>query len=392
MSNGRSKIVVFGKHQLVTPTLFASYRMGDYPTAGLKLFPWDFTETEAILINAYDFKRPKYEAIINNGWSPSRNLEFNNKPILIDSGAYYFRKTDKITVAPEDILDLELKSRADIGVVLDHPFPPDAEDKAKRINNTVNNTAIMLRSLQDKQSNMQLMPVVHGHTTQQIIGCITRLRRVAHKETGSDSLPHVGIGSVAPLAQGGNVHLAGMIIQTVRNQLPDSHIHCFSMGSALLMLLAFYCGADTVDSQSWILSAAFKYAQLPGHYVMRLANRVYETSAAFDQAKARFAERIERLHKQEGFCAKNWLTGEKLDFSSRSTIDQYVDELSDTISNEHVHNRACHNLWVYNFEIQQAREALEKDQFEKFIEARLQNTKYMKAFEYARSRKRKRTN
>jgi len=391
MAEQQLRTITFGKHKLVTPTLFASYRMGDYPTAGLKLFPWAFTETEAILINAYDFKRPKYEAIINNGWSPCKNLEFGDKPILIDSGAYYFRKTDEITVTPKDILDIELKSHADVGVVLDHPFPPDAEDKAQRISNTLNNTAYMLRLLQNtqKHGSMQLMPVVHGHTVQQIIGCITRLRRVARAETGSDHLPHVGIGSIAPLAQGGNAQLAAMIIQTVRRQLPDSHIHCFSMGSALLMLLAFYCGADTVDSQSWILSAAFKYAQLPGHHVKRLANKEYKTPEAFDQAKRQFAEHIQRLHEQEGFYAKNWLTGEKLDFSSRAVIDDYVNDLSDTVSNEHIHNRACHNLWSYNFEVRQARKAIDQDRFEQFVESRLQNTKYFKAFDYARSRKKK---
>ncbi len=47
----------FGDNSLCTPILFASYRLGDVPGAGVRFFPWDMTRTEAILINAYDFTR-----------------------------------------------------------------------------------------------------------------------------------------------------------------------------------------------------------------------------------------------------------------------------------------------------------------------------------------------
>ena len=135
--------------ELAVPTLFASYRLGDHPSAGLRFLPWEITETEALLINAYDFTRPKYASLINNGWRPDSHLAFRDKPILIDSRAYYFRKHDNVAVALENVLDVELKSCADVGVVLDRPFPPDATDKAKRIDTTIKNTGTMLRALEE---------------------------------------------------------------------------------------------------------------------------------------------------------------------------------------------------------------------------------------------------
>src|SRR5688500_15582326 len=100
----------FGEHHLLSPTLFASYRMGDFPVAGLKFHPWTITETEALLINAYDFMRPKYQPVINNGWQPGRDLDFRDKPILVDSGAYYFVKKPTVSVSPTEILRIQRSS------------------------------------------------------------------------------------------------------------------------------------------------------------------------------------------------------------------------------------------------------------------------------------------
>ena len=124
--NDVPRIIRIGDHTLQAPVLFASYRMGDYPASGLKRLPWSMTRTEALLINAYDFTRRKYNSWLNNGWDPERYLRFNDRPIIIDSGAYYFLRDENVSVTPESILDLELRSRAHIGVVLDHPFPPDS--------------------------------------------------------------------------------------------------------------------------------------------------------------------------------------------------------------------------------------------------------------------------
>jgi hypothetical protein len=144
-----------------------------------------------------------------------------------------------------------------------------------------------------------------------------------------------------------------------------------------------------VDSQSWILSAAFKLAQLPGHYVMRLANREYACLDDFEAARQRFAERLQQLWSEEGFYVKDWTSGAEVDMDSSESLRSYVENLVDVRSNENVHNRACHNLWVYNFEARRARQALSEGRLEQFVASRLMNTRYRVIFEDA-SPKRKR--
>lgn len=378
------RTITIGTHTLRVPALFASYRLGDYPTSGLKRFPWAMTRTEALLINAYDFTQRKYNAWLNNGWNPDLYLKFKDRPILIDSGAYYFRKDSRISITPKAVLEIQLRSQADAGVVLDHPFPPDAPDKAKRISTTIRNTESVLKCVAGREPGMNVMPVIHGHTKKAIKGCITRLQRLADKY-GSPILDHVGIGSLAPLAQRGDAKLAVEVIHHVRAFLPESQIHCFSMGSALLMLLAYYAGADSVDSQSWIVSAGFKLAQLPGHYVVRMGKREYNNEDKFRASMRRFRARLAKLAREEGFAAKDWQTGELLDLTDRPTRVRYVESLVDLESNEHVHNRACHNLWTYNFEVRQYREAGEGDALDSFVKSRLGGTRYQGAFEHAKA-------
>ncbi len=379
----QEKTITLGSHKLKVPALFASYRLGDYPSSGLRAWPWAMTQTEALLINAYDFTRRKYQHQLTAGWNASENLKFGNKPIIIDSGAYYFMKKSNISMTPSEVLDIELRSGADVGVALDHPFPPDAKNKAQRIATTIRNTAIMARQLAQSPHTMALMPVIHGHTTRHIHKCIRQLRDIADHYR-MPLLDHIGIGSLAPLAQRGDARLAVDIIHAVRQELPRSQIHCFSMGSALLMHLAFYSGANSVDSQTWMVSAGFKLAQLPGHYVMRMAKREYMSENHFRQAMAQFRRRLAILAEQEGFTAKDWLSGGSIDLTQAAARQYYVHTLIDLKSNEHVHNRACHNLSSFNFEVRQYRRAKQEGLLDEFLESRLHDTRYAGAFQHAK--------
>jgi queuine/archaeosine tRNA-ribosyltransferase len=378
------RIISVGPHALDVPVFFASYRLSDYPTSGLKCLPWRLTKTEAVLINAYDFTSRKHQAWLNNGWCLDNYLKLGKHPVLIDSGAYYFLKDNEVGVSPTDVLRIQMKSKAHVGVVLDHPFPPEAVDKTKRINTTIANTEVMVRELSRAKTSFGMMAAIHGHSRRAITGCINRLRRLEDKY-GFPVLEHVGIGSLAPLAQRGQAQTAIEIVHQVRMELPRSQIHCFSMGSALLMLMAFYAGADSVDSQSWIISAGFKLAQLPGHYVVRMGKREYRTPQHFSGAMRRFGNRMQALSDEEGFSVKNWTSGARVDLSKNGERRDYVDSLVDLVSNEHVHNRACHNLWVYNSEVRSYRRAERRGTLDHFIAKRLSGTRYEAAFAYAQT-------
>lgn len=379
----------FGASKIETPALFASYRIGDRQQAGLRRYPWEMTGTQGILLNAFDLlanrRTHKFSAPIRDEKIQlHKSVKFNG-PLMLDSGAYNFQQHAEISINPIDVLSIGIELGADVSVVLDHPFLPatDREEKKKRWSNTEKNTRRMFEELQSRNGetpdNFLLMPVLHGHDSEALKRSLDDILEIW------DSVPDiVGIGSLAPLARNGNKRTAIDIILTVRELLPDTHIHCFSLGSALLMLFAFYCGADTVDSQTWMMSAAFKQVQLPGFPWTRVSPREAEKdSAKYEQTCGNFARHLLQLIHNENFVVKNWNTGEDWNISNETEALVYIDYLEDRDGTNHIHRRACHNLYALNFEARRVREENDKGDLEDFIHNRMASTIYRKVFDYA---------
>lgn len=380
---------IFSRAPLETPNLFASYRIGDYPLAGLRLPPWDMTGTQAILVNAYDLlanhRTRQVASEISKGQGKlHKHIQFAG-PLILDSGGFNFQKHADISIKPLDVLNLGIDFGVDVSVVLDHPFLPKSVDKEVSIRwkNTLANTRIMFDEFTSRNGKLpngfQLMPVLHGHDNKTLERCREEIVNI----WGGDP-PIVGIGSLAPLARNGSKRTVIDILCTARQLFPDAHIHCFSLGSAMLMLFAFYCGADTVDSQTWILSAAFKNVQLPGFPWTRFSAREREKDEEkYEEIRRNFAERLLQLIEDEEFAIKNWDTGHAWDIRDKCQALSYLDYLEDRDGENHIHRRACHNLSAFNFEARCAREAKKGRELEAFIERRLKSTVYRKTFDYA---------
>ena len=376
-----------------TPALFASYRIGDYPRAGLRYHPWNITNTQTVLLNAFDLLANKQTRIAASKIREKQCklhefIEFDG-PLMLDSGAFNFQKENEINIDPLKVLSTGIEFEADISVVLDHPFLPasSSKEKSKRWKNTVENTRKMFEELNSRSDgipdNFHLMPVIHGHSTRILKRRLDEIINIC----GPDP-PIVGIGSLAPLARNGSKQTAIDLVCKVRKLLPNSHIHCFSMGSALLMLLAFYSGADTVDSQSWMLSAAFKNVQLPGFHWTRLSQREKaKDPVKYEETRRAFAQHLLQLISTEKFVVKNWDNKheETLSICNEQEALSYLDDLEDRDGKNHIHRRACHNLYAFNFEANRMRQEKESgmNSLELFIESRMKRTVYKKTFEYA---------
>lgn len=153
------------------------------------------------------------------------------------------------------------------------------------------------------------------------------------------------------------------------------------------MLFAFYCGADTVDSQTWIMSAAFKQVQLPGLHLTRFSQREKtKNRAKYQQSRYAFAQRLLQLIDDEDFTVKNWDNGKTWPICDEADAFSYLDYLQDNDGKNHVHRRACHNLYTFNFEASRVRQEKKADNLENFIKRRMKSTVYQKAFEYAINR------
>lgn len=387
------RTIRIGGADLDCPALFASYRIGDYPRAGLRCHPWEMTCTQGLLLNAYDLianKRTRMfaEDIRHRPGKLHEQVGFNG-PLILDSGAFNFMKNEEITITPIEVLNIGIEMAVDVSVVLDHPFPPKStpEEISQRWANTLGNSKIMFEALAshngDIPINLRLMPVLHGHDTETLKRSLDDITAIIGRE------PEIlGIGSLAPLAQNGSKRTVIDVISTTRKMLPNAHIHCFSLGSALLMLFAFYCGADTVDSQTWIMSAAFKQVQLPGFHLTRLSPQESErNSAKYERNRHAFAVRVMELIHEENFTPKNWDTGAAWPITDNKDALAYVDYLQDRDGTNHIHRRACHNLHVFNFETSRIRDAIRSGNLEDFIHSRVRSTVYRRAFEYAVEKK-----
>ena len=380
---------IFSRVPLELPNLFASYRISDYPSAGLLCHPWEMTGTQAVLVNAFDLlanKRTQAAASrIREKQGKLREFVASPGPLMLDSGGFNFQKQVEISIDPLNVLKIGIELGVDISVVLDHPFLPKAghDEIRTRWATTLDNTRRMFEKLEalngDVPNNFQLMPVLHGHDADTLKRAFDDIVNIWGQEP-----PIVGIGSLAPLARNGSKRTVIDIICTVRQLLPNAHIHCFSLGSALLMLFAFYCGADTVDSQSWIISAAFKNVQLPGFPWTRFSAREKEKdSDKYEKTRSDFAEHLLQLMEKEKFAVKDWDTGKTWSIQDEREALSYLDYLEDRDGKNHIHRRACHNLYAFNFEANRVREEKKSNTLETFIECRMKSTVYQKIFQYA---------
>ena len=347
------------------------------------------TNTQAVLLNAFDLLANKRTRMFTSEIRETEGklheyIEFDG-PLMLDSGAFNFQKQAEISIDPLDVLSVGIELGADISVVLDHPFLPNSEctEIDARWTNTVKNTRSMFKKLEcwdgNLPDNFQLMPVLHGHDTETLKRAFDDIVRIWGQEPTI-----VGIGSLAPLARNGSKRTVIDTICTVRRLLPSAHIHCFSLGSALLMLFAFYCGADTVDSQTWIMSAAFKYVQLPGFHLTRFSRRESKKDRIkYEQTRSAFAQHLLQLIQEEEFNVKNWGTSKERNISNEKDALAYIDYLEDRGRKNHIHRRACHNLYTFNFEVSRVRQEKKAGKLETFIDNRMKNTVYRRAFEYA---------
>lgn len=390
-----SRTLTIGASQIETPALFASYRVRDYPQAGLRCHPWKMTNTQALLLNAFDLLANKRTKMFTDEIRKTRGklrkyVEFDG-PLMLDSGAFNFLQHEEISITSSDVLKIGIELKADISVVLDHPFLPKSTEEEIRTRwlNTRDNTRTMVDALShwvgDLPDGFRLMPVLHGHDAETLKRSLDDVITILGQEPNI-----VGIGSLASLARNGNKRTAIDVILATRQLLPNAYIHCFSLGSALLMLLAFYCGADTVDSQTWIMSAAFKQVQLPGLHLTRLSPREKEKDPVqYEQTRNAFAQHLLQLIQKEGFAVKNWDTGKEWKIKNEDDALAYMDYLEDRDKINHIHRRACHNLYAFNFETGRVREYKNAGTFETFIQDRMMSTVYRKVFEYAINKRNK---
>jgi tRNA-guanine family transglycosylase len=332
--------------RIETPFLWFTQTLRGYPK------PWLFFKIDGLMLNAYEILQNRSESNNIKNKGVHKHMQFAGL-IAIDSGGYLFMKKGKLKVKPIEILELYEKSKANFGVILDFPLSPNLSRKEiqKRMIITLENTKYMIKAKQTP--NPELIPVIHGYDLDSIERFIKKLQKIGEFNI-------YGIGSLVPSVFNtkgvGGIYNVVKIVSFAKTLLPNKIIHVFGIGSTLTMHLMFYAGAESLDSSSWRIKAAFGAIQLPeigDRYITpRKRHKPYpslkrEEFRILDECKC-------------PACKKEGLEGLRRSFTLR----------------------AIHNAWVYQKEIEKARIMIKNGEYEYYVKRMIRKTRFSKVLEY----------
>jgi len=332
--------------RIETPFLWFTQTLKGYPK------PWLFFKINGLMLNAYEILQNHYESnhIKNRGVHNYMNFD---GLIAIDSGGYLFMKKGKLTIKPIKILELYEESKPNFGVILDFPLVPNLsrEEIQKRMIITLENTKYMAKAKQTP--NPELIPVIHGYNLDSIERFVKKLQKIGEFNI-------YGIGSLVPSVFNtkgvGGIYNVVKIVSFVKTLLPNKIIHVFGIGSTLTMHLMFYAGANSLDSSSWRIKAAFGAIQLPeigDRYITpRKRHKYYsnlkrEELGILDECKC-------------PACKKEGLEGLRNSFTLR----------------------ALHNAWVYQKEIEKTKIMIKNGEYENYLKQIIKKTRFSKVLDY----------
>lgn len=317
--------------------------------------PWKHYKVEGIMLNAYDILQNSGAVLEKlEKYGVHKFISFRG-PILMDSGGFQILKKN-IKIDPTKILNLYINTKPNFGVILDHPIPPLLNNKSKRLLQIKNLKLIKMAIEAHKDSNPVLIPVVHGYDLKSVEWYLNELEKIYDFE-------YVGIGSLVPSvfnSKGAvSIYEVVKMIRFMRKRFPDKWIHVFGVGSAITMHLMFYLGANSVDSSSWRVKAAYGAIQLPG-----IGDRYITDRKRWRDYKGLSDEELSLLESCKcPICRKYSIEGLKERFIFR----------------------ALHNAWVYQKEVRIARKFIKNKKYSEYVENVIKNSrKYSKLFEFCK--------
>lgn len=245
------------------------------------------------------------------------------KRVYFDSGGYYVQmgKLQYHELYMPLMEAYKANRWASLYTLPDHV--PLSQDKpevvAQKVRDTITYSTLFFQEMPD-ELKPRAMPVVQGHTYQQVDSCLEAYIRLGVSWIGFGSFGTVGAKSEVNVATQGAVELARYVIQVAHSH--NIKVHTFGLGVPALVAMLKGIEADSFDSASWLKSAGFGQVFLP---FMRAYNISYKYTVSELQRGITF----------EQFEDWRVLTGHRCNFC-RSLEDLQ----------KHKMYRAVHNLIV----------------------------------------------
>ena len=205
----------------------------------------------------------------------ARQMAESGSKVYFDSGGYYVQigrlKYEELYMP---LLELYKANRwASVYTLPDHV--PKSQDTVVEVNQKVRDTitysTLFFQEMPD-DLKPRAMPVVQGHTLQQIESCLEAYLALGVKNIGFGSFGTSGQNSEINVATASAVDLARHIVQVAHEN--SIKVHLFGIGRPALLAMVKGIGADSFDSSSWLKAAGFGQVFLP---FMRGYNITYNT-------------------------------------------------------------------------------------------------------------------
>lgn len=315
--------------------------------------------TAPVIVSLGDaFQRPSFrDRFFTERLRESLNMD---GPIMVDSGGYALLARRSLHCDVRQVSKIYAKLDADILVSLDYPpSPGDDQVTRSRLRRRTKRNLDRLRLIVSPE---RLMPVVHGHSVDEIEQSCEDIASLC------PSIAQVGIGGLVPLVRSGGSFPAfqyersdGSLgdrgtwiadtLTLLRQYFPHALVHVFGIGSATTALGVLALGADSADSFSWRRVANYGAILLPGR-----------------------SERFP-IYRKRRVRSRPVINNEDIPFlvacrcptcSNLPQIDKRLQEFTRCYK-----MRAIHNAWTLLSEVASLRAAIRRGNVPAFLKSRL---------------------
>lgn len=213
--------------------------------------------------------------IYNGSLELAKQMATRGTNVFFDSGGYYVqigRLQYEELYMP--LLEAYRNNRwASVYTLPDHvPTTQDtAEEVEQKVRDTITFSRLFFQEMPDELKS-RAMPVVQGHTLQQVEMCLEAYLSLGVKRIGFGSFGTAGQNSEINVATASAVDLARHAINVAHAN--DVKVHLFGIGRPALLAMVKGIQADSFDSASWLKAAGFGQVFLP---FMRGYNITYNT-------------------------------------------------------------------------------------------------------------------
>lgn len=191
-------------------------------------------------------------------------LQETGAEVMFDSGGYYVQ-TGKLRYHElyYPLLTCYQQNQwADIYILPDHvpTSQDDADEVWQKVEDTVQFSTLFYRELPLTMQE-RAMPVVQGHTIEQVEYCLARYVELGANYIGFGSFGTGGQNSELNVTTNQSIELASHVVSIAHQY--GTRVHFFGLGAPALTAMIYGCGADSFDSSSWIKAAGFGQVFLP---------------------------------------------------------------------------------------------------------------------------------